>query len=215
MIAHARHLVAVVTWRPLAATATATAAGLALIEGPRPILLAVAAAAVAAATPFVLDDAAAATLEASPTTLRRRHARRVAIVLPLLAAWWVFALVVVSGRNRGLSAGAYTLQLATLVGIGLAVASVTSATGSDRTRGGSLGALAVIVCFGSAFLPFPALQIVPADPARPDAGRHLIVVLVVAIAVQVAGSADPARRSGLRAVARNARGPLRLRGKGL
>lgn len=194
MISATRHLAAVLTWKPLAATAVTTGLWLALIDRPSPLLLSVAAAAVAAATPFVLDDTAAATLESSPTTLRRRRTYRVAAILPLLASWWMLALVIVSRPNRELPLAAHTLQLATLVGIGLAAASTTSRAGSDRARGGTSGALAVIVCFGTAFLPERALQLVPADPAAPGAGRKLSVILAVAAAIQVGRSTDPALR---------------------
>ncbi len=198
MITCSRHLAAVLTWKPLAATAVTTATWLALTDRPSPLLLSATAAAVAAATPFVLDDTGAATLQSSPATLRRRRVHRVAIVLPLLASWWVVALIVMSRPNRDLPLAAHTLQLATLVGIGLAAASTTSRTDSDRAPGGTLGALAVIVCFGTGFLPERALQLVPSDPAAPDAGRQLFVILAVAVAIQLGGSTDPARRTTLR-----------------
>ncbi len=198
MISGSRHLAATLTWKPLAATAAATAVWIALIERPSPLVLSLAAAAVAATTPFVLDDTAAATLQSSPATLRQRRAHRVAMVLPLLASWWVLALIVVSRSTRDLPLAAHTLQLSTLVGIGLAAASMVSSAGSDRSPGGTLGAIAVIVCFGTAFLPERALQLVTAAPADPGAGRQLIVTLAVAVVIQLSGSADPARRSRLR-----------------
>jgi hypothetical protein len=198
MISATRHLAAVLTWKPLAATAVTTAGWLAFTERPSPLLLSATAAAVAAATPFVLDDTAAATLQSSPATLRQRRAHRVAIVLPLLVSWWTLALIVVSRPNRDLPLATHTLQFATLLGIGLAAASTTSRTDSDRARGGTLGALAVIICFGTGFLPERALQLVPADPAAPDAGRQLFVILAVAVAIQLGGSTDPARRTTLR-----------------
>lgn len=195
MIAGTRHLAAVLTWKPLAATAVSAAVWLAIVERPSRLLLSIAAAAVAAATPFVLDDTAAATLQSSPATLRRRRAHRIALALPLLAAWWTVALVAVSRSSRDLPLAAHTLQLATLVGIGLAAASTTSGVDGDRGRGGTLGALAVIICFGTAFIPELALQLVPADPAGQDARRRLVVALAVAVAVQLGGSIDPARRT--------------------
>lgn len=198
MIAGARHLAAVLTWKPLAATTVGTATWLALAEGPSPLLLAVAAAAVAAATPFVLDDTAAATLQSSPATLRLRRAHRVALILPFLVSWWVLAFIIVARSTVHVPVVAHTLQFATLVGIGLAGASTTSSADSDRARGGTVGALAVIICFGTAFLPERALQLVPADPGAPDAARQLIVILAVAVAIQVGGSIDPARRTALR-----------------
>lgn len=198
MISASRHLAAVLTCKPLAATAAGTATWLALSERPSPLLLSVAAAAVAAATPFVLDDTAAATLQSSPATLLRRRAHRVALILPLLASWWALAFTVVSRSTVNLPLAAHTLQLATLVGIGLAGAATTSSADSDRARGGTIGALAVIVCFGTAFLPQRSLQLVPRDPAAPGAGRQLIIIFAVALAIQLSGSADPARRTMLR-----------------
>ncbi len=198
MISASRHLAAVLTWKPLAATAVGTATWLALSERPSLVLLSAAAAAIAAATPFVLDDTAAATLQSSPATLRQRRAHRVALILPLLAAWWALALTTVSRSTVHLPLAAHTLQFVTLVGIGLAGASTTSRVDSDRARGGTIGALAVIICFGTAFLPERSLQLVPGDPAAPDAARQLIVILAVAIAIQRGGSIDPARRTALR-----------------
>jgi hypothetical protein len=171
---------------------------LALTERPSPLLLSVAAAGVAAATPFVLDDTAAATLQSSPATLRQRRAHRVSIVLPLLASWWALALVLVSRSSGDLPLAAHTLQLTTLAAIGLAGASAMSSADSDRARGGTLGALAVIICFGTGFFPERALQLVPADPAARDAPRELFLILAVAVAIQLGGSADPARRTTLR-----------------
>jgi hypothetical protein len=142
---------------------------------------------------FVLDDSAATTLQSSPATLRLRRAGRVALVVPLLASWWVLAALIVSSSTV-LPIAAYTLQFATLVGIGLAGASTTSRNEREHSRGGTTGALAVIICFGTAFLPERALQLVPVDPATPDSARQLIVTLVAAVAVQLSASADPARR---------------------
>ena len=195
MMPGTRQLAAVLTWKPLAATAVGTAMWLALVERPSPLLLSVAAAAVAAATPFVLDDTAATTLQSSPTTLRRRRAHRVALILPLLASWWAVALTIVSRSTVHLAQAAHTLQFVTLVGIGIAVASAPSNADSDRAQRGMPGALAVIICFGTAFLPEPSLQLVPVDPEAPDAGRQLIVVLTVAVVIQLSASGDPARRT--------------------
>lgn len=193
MIRGSRHLAAVLTWKPFAATAVATAVWLAATERPSPLLLSTAAAAVAATTPFVLDDPAAATLQSSPATLRQRRAHRAALVLPFLGSWWALAVTIVSRSTTHLPLAAHTLQLATLVAIGLAGASATSRIGGDRAQGGTTGALAVIICFGTAFLPEGSLQLVPGDPAAPDAARQLIVILAVAVAIQLGASADPAR----------------------
>lgn len=198
MMSSTRHLAAVLTWKPLAVTAAATVAWLALTERPSPLLLSGAAAAVAAATPFVLDDTAAATLQSSPTTLRRRRAYRVAPVVPVLVSWWVLAVTIVSRATVSLPLAAHALHFATLVGIGLAGASATLRADSDLARGGTAGALVVIIGFGTAFLPERALQLVPADPSAPEAARQLIVILVVAVAVQLRWSADPARRTTFR-----------------
>ncbi len=195
MIHGSRHLAAVLTWKPFAATAVATATWLALTDPPSPLLLSTAAAAVAATTPLVLDDPAASTLQGSPTTLLRRRAHRAALVLPLLGAWWALAVTIVSLSTAHLPLAAHTLQLTTLAAIGLAGASTTSSVGGDHARGGTTGALAVIICFGTAFLPERSLQLVPVDPTAPDAARQLIVILAIAVAIQLAASADPARRT--------------------
>lgn len=197
MIAGTRHLATVLTWKPLAATTVGTATWLALTDRPSPLLLSAAAAAVAAATPFVLDDTAAATLGPSPTTLWRRRAQRISLVLPLLSGWWLLAFTIVSRSSDPLPPAAYALQLATLLAVGLAASSTSSSVDSERARGGTAGGVAVIVCFGTAFLPARALQLVPANPDAPDAGWKLVVLLAVAVVIQLGASTDPARRTPL------------------
>ncbi len=194
MIVGSRHLAAVLTWKPFAATTVATATWLAFTDPPSPLLLSTAAAAVAATTPFVLDDPGAATLQSSPTTLLRRRGHRTALVMPLLVSWWALVATIVSRSTAHLPLAAHTLQLITLVAIGLAGASTASRVGSDRAGGGTTGSLAVIICFGTAFVPERSLQLVPADPTAPGATRQLIVILAVAVAIQLGASADPARR---------------------
>lgn len=198
MIPGTRHLATALTWKPLAATTAGTMTWIVLTDHPSPLVLSAAAAAVAAATPFVLDDAAAATLRSSPTTLWHRRAQRISVVLPLLAGWWLLAFTIVSRSSDRLPPTAYTLQLAALLAVGLAASSTSSRADSDSARGGTLGALAVIICFGTAFLPERALQLVPADPDAPDAGRQLTVLLAVAVMIQLGASTDPAHRTPLR-----------------
>jgi hypothetical protein len=198
MIAGARHLAAVLTWKPFGATAVATSAWLTLTGRPSLLLLSMAATAVAATTPFVLDDSAAATMHASPATLLRRRLHRTAMMVPVLGAWWALAVTIVSRSTAGVPLAEYTLQLVTIVAIGLAGASTAAKFGGDRARAGTAGSLAVIVCAGTAFLPLRSLQLVPNDPAAPDAARRLMVVLVVAVVIHLATSADPARRMVVR-----------------
>ncbi len=194
LIVGSRHVAAVLSWKPFAAAAVATATWLALTDPPSPLLLSSSAAAVAATTPFVLDDPGAATLQSSPTTLLRRRGHRVALVLPLVGSWWALAVTIVSRSTAHLPLAAHTLQLITLVAIGLAGASTTSRFGGDSSPGGTTGAIVVIVCFGTAFLPARSLQLVPADPTAPGAARQLVAILAVAVAIQLGASADPARR---------------------
>ena len=198
MISGVRHLAAVLTWKPFGATAAATIGWLALTERPSLLLLSMTAAGVAATTPFALDDSAAATLHGSPATLLRRRLHRTAMMLPLLGSWWVLAVMIVSRTSAPLPVAEYTLQLVTIVAIGLAGASTAAMFGGDRARAGTAGSLAVIVCAGTAFLPMRSLQLVPSDPAAPDAVQWSIVVLVLAVAIHVAASADPARRRAVR-----------------
>ncbi|MEO6571304.1 MAG: hypothetical protein ABIO83_07120, partial [Ilumatobacteraceae bacterium] len=197
MISGTRHLASVLTWKPLAATAVVTAMWLALVEHPSALLLSIAGAAVAAATPFVLDDTAAPTLRSSPATLLRRRAHRVAFIVPMLASWWIVASITVSRTTAQFPLTAHALQFATLIGIGLAGAAITSQFDRHSARGGTTGALAVIICFGTSFLPARPLQLIPGDPGAPGAARQLMVVFAVALAIQLGGSADPAQRATL------------------
>jgi hypothetical protein len=194
MIAGARHLASVITWKPLVATTIATSTWLALTIRPAGLLLSTAAAAVAATTAHVLDDPAAVTLESSPTTLLRRQTHRVTLALPLLGVWWVVAIAIVSRSSAHLPLAAHTLQLIALFAVGLAGASTAARVVGDRSRGGTAGALAVIVCYGTAFLPARSLQLLPSDPAAPGAARRLVVILAVALVLQLRSSIDPARR---------------------
>ena len=199
MIAGVRHLVVVITWKPLAATAMATATWLALAARPSGLLLSTASAAVAATTAHVLDDPAAVTLQSSPSTLLRRRAWRVVLAVPVVAVWWVLAIAIVSRSPAHPPLAEHTLQLVALSAVGLAGACTAAMIVGDGTRGGTAGALGVIACFGTAFRPARSLQLVPIDPAAPGAARRLIVVLAVALVMQLGSSIDPARRlPGLR-----------------
>ena len=194
MIAGSRHLASVITWKPLVATTIATTTWLALTARPSGPLLSVAAAAVAAVTAHVLDDPASVTFESSPTTLLRRRTHRVALALPLVGVWWALAITAVSRSNGHLPLAAHTLQLIALLAVGLAGASVAANVIGDRARGGTAGAVAVVVCFGTAFLPERALQLLPSDPAAPGAARRLLVILALALVIQAGSSIDPAER---------------------
>ena len=194
MIAGARHLVAAISWKPLAATTTATTIWLVLADRPSGVLLATAAAAVAATAAHVLDDPAAVTLQSSPTTLLRRRSHRTVLAVPLVAGWWVLATAIVSRSTADLPLVAHTLQLIALAAVGLAGASTGARLIGDCSRGGTTGALAVIVCFGTAFLPGGSLQVLPLDPAAPGAARRLSCILAVAFVLLLGSSIDPARR---------------------
>jgi hypothetical protein len=194
MIAGARHLASVITWTPLVAATTATIAWLELTARPSGLLLSTAAAGVAATAAHLLDDPAAVTLQSSPTTLLRRRAHRVTLAVPLIAAWWVIAGAIVSRSTANLSLAAHTLQLIAMCVVGLAGAATAARVVGAGSRGGTAGALAVIVCFGTAFLPAPSLQLLQTDPAGPGAVRRLAVVLAVALGIQLGSSIDPARR---------------------
>jgi hypothetical protein len=143
----------------------------------------------------VLDDPAAATLRCSPTTLLRRRTHRVTFAVPLIAAWWALTTTTFSRSTAHVALAAHTAQLGALVAIGLAGSCVSSRFVGDHARGGTAGALVVIVCFGTGFLPARQLQLVPVDPAGPGAVRQLTAVLAVAVAVQLGASIDPARRT--------------------
>lgn len=197
VIAGAGHLAAVITWKPLAATAMATTTWIALTVRPTGLLLSAAAAAVATTTSQVLDDPATATLQSSPTTLLQRRAHRVTLALLLLGIWWGLATTIVSRSSAHLPLASHTLQLITLVAIGLAGASAMSRITGDSAPGGTTGAIAVIICFGTAFMPDRSLQLLPVDPAAPDATRQLAVILAIAVALQLRSSIDPARRPTL------------------
>ena len=195
----AARLPMVSTWQPAAAVAVVgllVMVGAPAVGGDPVMRLRSSVVAMAAALSFVLDDRAAVTLAPSPLTLLERRALRVGVVTPLVAAWWIGLLLLLSiRRTPPLPPTSMVLfELVMYSAIGLAAA-VWSQRRSDDGSGGVAGAVVVAVLYLTAVARMPqwwplALATNGMVPAR------LQLVLVVALAALVAGSLEPGRRRG-------------------
>lgn len=150
----------------------------------------VAAALVAATAAFALDDDAATTLAPVPMSRLVRRFVRFGVAAVSVGAW--LGVVIAAGdalTGFGRPSGAALLEVGAVGFIAFAGASL--ATGrTDDGRGGIAGVFVALVCFATAYLPprwwwpFTAEQRV----------ARLACIALVALAVSLATSADPARR---------------------
>ena len=200
MISGTRHLAAVLTWKPLAATAVATAAWLALIERPSPVA--------------ALGRGRGR--RRSNAVRSRRHRRRDAPIVarhaaptpgsPSRAGSAVARLVVGARPHHRAHARPSTCRWprtrcnsSRSLASALAGASTASSADSDRARGGTIGALAVIICFGTAIPPRARhSNSCPPTPPPPTLGGNSSSSSPSPLAIQLGGSIDPARRTTLR-----------------
>ncbi|WP_193241917.1 ABC transporter [Streptomyces phaeolivaceus] len=139
-------------------------------------LLRVAALCGAVGTAFVLDDPARHTTGVPPVPRPLRQALRVAVVLPVCAAWWALVLAVVRagadpGQWAALPPGAVTVEAGALTASALALAAAAVRFGATRTPGPAVaGAVLVLPVAAGVFLPSHlALFVPPGDPRWADA----------------------------------------------
>lgn len=183
-------------------------AGLVLVVGGSragaPLRLSIAGAAVAAATAFLVDDPAATTLAASPCSLAGRRRRRVALAILAAGSWWAAAAPVATRLAGPFPLRVRSLELGVLVVVALAASAVASRSG-DANPGGIAGAVVAVAAHASTYLPAkPWLPFLPMATA-PGASARLLVTLVLATALLVLASGDPARPQGRRALRSPAR----------
>jgi fluoroquinolone transport system permease protein len=143
---------------------------------------------------FALDDAGAETVQPSPFTLLMRRALRVGITMLFLVTAW-FAFIALAVDTPVSDVGRHHLEFFAFAAISLGVSSMF-ARGSGESRGSLHGAGAVL--FASTFaLLLPgrwAMFVSPDSPRWHDAGRDITIVLVLACALTIWFSLDPARR---------------------
>lgn len=173
--------------------------------GPGPALssLRLAAVALCAAAVFTLDDPAADTTAASPLPLRHRRGGSLASATTAVAGMWVLLLGLVGLLLPGSAdaadiaglRGRLTVELAWLLAVGAAVATVTA-----RRLGGAAGGIAaapavVLVYAGAHQLPAAWTLVAggPMDPAWGPAHRRLVVLALLGLLVTIWAVRDPWR----------------------
>ncbi len=147
---------------------------------------------------FLLDDPARRTTAAVPVRRALRHALRYALLLPLAAAWWTAALLLVPEGAR--PPGDVTVEAATALALALAGASF-AVRRRDAARPGQAAGAFLLVAAVLAPLLSPAewaLFTAPDDPRWADAhGRWTLLLGAALLAVAVC-CAEPVRRRTLR-----------------
>jgi len=157
---------------------------------------------------FLLDDPSEPTTEGVAGSLLLRRALRVALLLPATAAWWVAVVWRIRAVYPAVSLpiAAFTLEVAALLAVTMALAAAGSRLAPER-RGGVVAAPALLALTSAAFL-LPAqvtLYAQPGSAAWDGAHRRWALLLGLALAAFAAASRDPAHRrlpSWLRGLAR-------------
>ena len=146
---------------------------------------------------FLLDDPSEPTTESGAGSLLLRRALRVALLLPATAAWWVAVVWRIRAVYPAVSLpiAAFTLEVAALLAVTMALAAAGSRLAPER-RGGVVAAPALLALTSAAFL-LPAqvtLYAQPGSAAWDGAHRRWALLLGLALAAFAAASRDPAHR---------------------
>jgi len=146
---------------------------------------------------FLLDDPSEPTTEGVAGSLLLRRALRVALLLPATAAWWVAVVWRIRAVYPAVSLpiAAFTLEVAALLAVTMALAAAGSRLAPER-RGGVVAAPALLALTSAAFL-LPAqvtLYAQPGSAAWDGAHRRWALLLGLALAAFAAASRDPAHR---------------------
>lgn len=182
----------VIKWQPVAAAGVSAVALVAIGNTAQvPLRLSIAGACLAASAAYMIDDPGAVTVASSPTALFARRAVRTVAAVAGAGVGWVTALLASSLRVDTIAVWPATLQVATLLVVGLAVSAIAAGIGGG-TNGAIAGVVAALMCFGSTFLPGPSWLPFPPDPTAPGATERLLLILGAAAAVLEFASRDPA-----------------------
>jgi len=160
----------------------------------RVLVLRVAALLVCMGAAFVLDDATEDTISHVPSPLLLRRALRVALLLPLAAAIWLFLVNLagdVAPRDGGpLPIGDITLEAGTLLVTALAAACVGSP--SDRLGGIVAAPILLAIVAAALFLPGNFKIIIPVgDPRWANVHNSWRIALAVALGIFVYVNRSP------------------------
>ncbi|MFI8212933.1 ABC transporter [Streptomyces werraensis] len=144
---------------------------------------------------FLLDDPARQTTAAVPVRRALRHALRCALVLPLAAAWWTAAVLLVPQEARP-PAGDVTLEAATALALALAgAASAVRRRGADRPGQAVSASLLVAAVLAPLLSPSDwALFTEPDDPHWADAHGRWTLLLCGALLAVAVSCVEPVRR---------------------
>ncbi|MFC9130488.1 ABC transporter [Streptomyces sp. NPDC057099] len=144
---------------------------------------------------FLLDDPARHTTSTVPTPRPVRTGLRAALVLPVVAAWWTLALLLVP-RDLRPPVADITLEAGSAFALAVAAA-VLAVRHSDIARPGARLAAGLLTSAVLALLFWPgrwALFVPVQDERWAAAHDRWAVVLAVAVLVGVLGAGEPVRR---------------------
>lgn len=149
---------------------------------------------------FVLDDEAAQLLASSPLSLAGRRTLRVAVAGALVAVPWTTCVVVMSRRPTvDVPVAALTLELVTLLGVGLAAAAALDRWSGVPDPGVVASPLVVALALLAFRLPERWALYVPPGSAWLAGHLRWAGLLAVAVLVLAWSMRDPAARSARRA----------------
>ena len=143
---------------------------------------------------FLLDDPARQTTAAVPVRRVLRHALRCGLLLPVAAAWWTTAVLLVPQEARP-PAGAVTLEAATALALALAGAAyAVRRRGADRPGQAVSATLLVTAVLAPLLSPADwALFTAPGDPHWGDGRGHWTLLLCGALLAVAVCCTEPVR----------------------
>ncbi|MFI1166047.1 ABC transporter [Streptomyces sp. NPDC020801] len=148
---------------------------------------------------FLLDDPARPTTEAVPVRRPVRAGLRLALVAPLLAAWWTATLLLLPAAARP-PLGAVTLEAAATAGAALALAASSVRFRAEPSPGTGMAVALLTLTVAVLLLPRRwSLLVPPNDPNWAVAHQWWAVILGVAGLVWVTCTPEPLSRRPLKA----------------
>lgn len=193
-----RPLLSAVRWQPSIGAIALAALLLALkaddlgAGGTALMLLRGVAALLALGAAFLLDDPAANTVAGSPTSLAWRRSHRLALLAMLVGTPWTLAVLAVQSRGTDVPIAGLTLELATLLAVGLAAGAIITRW-TDAPEPGVFAAPLTVGILLTAFrLPEQCALFVPRGPLWGPAHERWALVLAAAVLAFLQCTRDPA-----------------------
>ncbi|MEU7061086.1 ABC transporter [Streptomyces sp. NPDC046197] len=147
---------------------------------------------------FVSDDPARHTTAAVPVRRAVRAALRVALLAPLVVAWWTAMLFLVPAEARP-PAGAVTLEAAAVATGALALAAAAVRFGDEPRPGGGIAVTLLVLALVAVLVPRRwSLLVLPDDPNWAAAHGWWAAILMLAGAVWAMCVPEPLRRRSVR-----------------